>query len=245
MSLALVLLLAAADPNLDGLAEQVARLRGEIETLDAQLGEHKEARRSELRMFGAQKSTLELEIQREELRAKQLSERLARSKERAKTSVDRQEHLTEAILQAIHPLKQSLENSIPYLLSERSAAFEAIENELSSRTLAPSAALSRLWEWIDEELKLAKENGVHQQPLVIDGEELLVDVGRIGMAALYFRTTDGRVGSAKKANTTWTWVVETNLEAQNEIQHLIAILEQDAAKGFLVLPSMLTSEETR
>lgn len=247
MSLALIFLLAAApDPNLDGLAEQVARLRGEIESLDTLLGEQKEARRTELRALGAQKSTLELEIQREELRAKQLSERLARSKERTRVSGEKQETLTKIVREAIAPLKNSLATSIPFQLEERRGALEKIERELDERTVSPSAALGRVGEWIDEELKLAKENGVHQQPLTIEGQELLVDLGRIGMAALYFRTVDGRVGYAKQSGAGWSWEVERDPQAQAEIQLLIATLEQDTSKGFAVLPANLaTAEEKR
>src|SRR5688572_33095420 len=78
------------DQELDGLAEEVARLRADIETLDTRLEDQKENRRTQLRALAAQKSTLQLEIQREELRAKQLGERAARMQERARTAKERQ-----------------------------------------------------------------------------------------------------------------------------------------------------------
>jgi hypothetical protein len=232
----------AAEPTLDSLAEQVARLRGEIEILDARLDEQKESRRSQLRALATQKSAMEMDLQREELRAKQLTDRLARLTDRAQASGERQEVVSRAVLESIAILRKTLDHSIPFQVKERTETLDTIKRELEAATLQPTAAIGRIWEWVDVEIKLSRENELGQQVILLDGKEVLADVARLGMVALYFRASENRYGVARKNGGGWTWEVLPALENQERIAALFAALEKDHGRGLFVLPGAMNVE---
>lgn len=239
LSVALMLIGAnarAADPGYDTLAEELARLRGEIEALDARLEDQHEARRSQLRTLAAQKSALELELQREELRHQQLSERLARGQEKSQGGKAKEETLAKAVAKAARQLLPTLDGVLPFQLDERRAELLAIAEGCEAGTLLASAGLDRLWVWVDEELKLARENAIHKQVIRLGDEEVLAEVARLGQVALYFRTPDHRYGLWTKADGQGRWQTTTNPEVDQKIEALFVALQAGPAKGFFTLP---------
>lgn len=231
----------ASDPTLDlnGLAQQVARLRGEIEVMDARLDEQRESRRTELRGLAVQKSTLEAELQREQVRAKQLADRMARGKERTRAAEERQRHLAGAVRTVVETLKRTVARGIPLSIAERTFELDEIAREVEAGTLPPTAAIDRLWAWVDGELELTRENGIHQQSLALEGEEVLADVAHLGMVALYFRAPGNRFGTARKQGDVWAWELTPAKEDRERIQALFSALEKDVTNGFFVLPGAL------
>src|SRR5262245_18947593 len=88
-------------------------------------------------------------------------------------------------------------------------------------------------------MKLARESGVHQAALVLDGQEVLADVARLGMVALYFRAPGDRLGVARRKGSVWTWETITAEEDRARIQALFTALEHDVKSGFFELPGSL------
>jgi hypothetical protein len=226
----------AADPGYDTLAEELARLRGEIEALDARLEDQQDTRRSQLRALAAQKSALELELQREELRHQQLSERLARGQEKSQGGKAKEEALAKAVAKSARQLLPTLDGVLPFQLDERRAELVAIAEGCEAGTLLASAGLDRLWVWVDEELKLARENAVHKQVIKLGDEEVLAEVARLGQVALYFRTPDHRYGLWTQVDGQGRWQTTQNVEVDQKIEALFVALQAGPAKGFFTLP---------
>lgn len=231
-----------SEPSLDTLAEQVSRLRGEIEALDAKLQEQRESRRAQLRTLSTRRGAVELELQREELRARQLAERAARAEERARTSEARREHLARATLTAIGLLRPTLDVGVPFQTEQRRSAFEALLRALEARGVDPSAAIAQAWEWIDGELDLRRKSELSQQAVTLDGQVVLADVARIGLIALYFRTPDGRYGLARRHGDEWRWEVLAAPEDGQRLAALFSALEGGETRGLFVLPGAVTQE---
>lgn len=229
---------AAADPGYDALAEELARLRGEIAALDSRIGDEQESRRSQLRALAAQKSALQLELQREELRHQQLSERVQKSQEKSQGNKAKEQVLAQAVAQAAERLLPTLDGALPFQLQERRAELQAIAAGCQDGSLGAATGLERLWAWVDEELKLSRENAVHKQVVRLGDEEVLAEVARVGQVALYFRTPDRRYGFATRGQgrDDYRWVIAVDPEVTPKIEALFVALEAGPAKGFFSLP---------
>lgn len=230
----------AAEPELSGLAEQLARLRSDLEGLDARLAEQREDRRSQLRALAAQKSAVELELQREELRSQQLQSRLDRTQDRQRTVDTRRAHLVGAISPALTALAAGVRSGPPFHVEERAAPLDALGRELAAGTISASDALGKLWTWVDAEVALARTTGVLPQVVTLGGAEVMADVAHLGLVSLYARTADGRLAVARANGSAWSWDLITVPAEQEQVRALYAALEKDVDKGFFVLPRPLS-----
>jgi hypothetical protein len=229
----------APDPDLAPLAEELARLRGEIELLDARLEEQRDDRRGQLRALAARKAALELELQKEKLRAQQLGERLGRDRDKKKNATARREHLEGAIVPALTRYAESVRKGIPFRIEERSAELDALRTALESGSISASEALDKVWTWVDAELALARQTGLHPQVIKLGGAEVMSEVARLGLVVLYARTPDGRFAVAQKNGETWSWsLVETPAD-QERVKVLFTAINQGLDKGFYSLPGAL------
>jgi hypothetical protein len=234
----------AAEPELAGLAEQLARLRGELEGLDARLEDQREARRAQLRGLVAQRSALELELQREELRAQQLGERVAKAEERRRAADSRRGHLTTALGPALSALADGVRRGLPFRVDERVAELEALRRELDAGSVSSADALGKLWTWVDSEVALARTSGVHPQVVRLGEAEVMADVARLGLVIAYARTADGRVAVAQQGATGWTWAPLTTPAEQAQVSELYKAIAADTDQGFLTLPRPLSAVVT-
>ena len=224
---------------LEGLAAELARLRSEIEALDQALDEKKETQRHQLRALAAQKLNLEAEVQREELRTKQLAEELERVRARIRAAGAQQAELKPAVLAAIERMKATVEVSLPFRAADRRGELERLARELEGDTVLPSVALSRLWGWVEDEVRLSRENGLYQQVISLDGREVLAEVARLGMVMLYFRAPDGRYGAAREAGGRWRFEAFTARDDAERTQRLFDALEKRVRVGWFVLPDAI------
>jgi hypothetical protein len=76
---------------------------------------------------------------------------------------------------------------------------------------------------------------------VLDGEEQLVEVVRLGMALLYFKTWDDRYGYAVPVSTGWEFRVASKRE-QQQIAVLYNSFRKNLREGFFYLPNPGTGD---
>ncbi len=235
--LALCLLIPLARAGADSRAEELARLRREVETLSTELAEAKDDTRSRLRAIEAQATEIEVQIRREELRLAQIEgEAEARRVEVAEHG-DRSVHLVPAVQQSIIRVRSVVAAGIPYHLPDRLAELDALSTQLEQGDLTPESAASRLWAFAEDELRLARESGLDRQVVTVGGAEMLADVARLGMVALYFRTEGGEVGAVKQLGEDWTWSPVTNRDDERALLTLFDKLKHGVRTGAFVLPN--------
>jgi hypothetical protein len=227
----------ASQDNLETLAQELVRIRGEVESLNAELNRLQEQHRNEMSSLAAQKGELEATRRRERLQIEQLQEELDRNRERAEQAGIAGEALLPVARDAIASMREHIESSLPFKPSERLAALDEIETQMDSGALSPPRAINRLWGFYEDEMRLTSENGLYSQVVRLDGEEVLADVARLGTVAMYFQTRDGRFGQAAHNGDRWRFVETDDRTAIQRIERLFESLRKQIRTGFFVIPN--------
>lgn len=232
---------AAADEASDEgrLAERLAELRADVDRLSDEVEDQKDDLDSQLRSTRDQKADLEAQIKREETRRAQLDESLEEAKERVEQQTEGNETLVPAVEAAIERTRAPVKAGLPFKRSERLGELDDLEEQLDEGVLSPQKATSRLWQFVEDELRLARESGVHRQRVEIDGEEVLADVARLGMIALYYQTQQGEVGAARYRDGEWRWERFKSKEDRERIAALFESFEKNVRVGFFTIPNAL------
>ena len=222
----------------DSAVEELARLRTEIEALSHDLTMEEEALRSRLRSLEAVRTDLEVQTRAEDLAARTLRDELAAFAEAADAG-DTEDPVPEAVLAGLALLEDEIRRGLPYRLDERLQAVADIRDPLRAGTLAPARAASRTWQLAEDELRLTRENALDRQTIDVGGAEVLADVVRLGMVALYVRTPDGRYGYASRAGEGWTTTLVSGRTESQQIGALFDAVSKQIRVGFFELPNPL------
>ncbi|MEO1233006.1 MAG: DUF3450 family protein [Myxococcota bacterium] len=226
--------------DLEKMAAELARLRSEVETLTTDLDEMKADEKQKLQAYAQQKASLESEAQREELRLKQAQQELERIREKIREAGALEQALKPAVLAAMNDVKGPVRSGLPFRVDERIKDLEKLEKQLEADELLPSEAASRLWSRVEDELRLARENGMYQQVIDVDGREVLADVARVGMTMLFFRTEDQSFGRAVRSGSGWAFETYTDEAQMERAKALFEALEKRIRVGFFEIPNALT-----
>lgn len=229
----------AAAQDLDTRARTLASLRAEVEALSTEVNLAKEDLRGQLRSIDTRIAEADSEIRREEVRLTQLEGEAERLRQLIAAQGANADVLAPAVLDGIGSLRRVIDGGLPYRLDERRAALAELETGLTSGNLSAEDAAARLWGLAEDELRLARENGLDKQVVVVDGAEILVEVARLGMVALYYRTDDGRYGAARRDGATWTWSAIDGADAQAQLSDLFDALDKGIRVGWFELPPAL------
>lgn len=228
----LFLLTVAAAQDPATMAERLAALRAEVATLSEELSHQQSEARADLRSREQARAELEMQIREETARIESLQRALERHEQTLAATDTSKAFLGPELQVAGSMLLGRIEAGIPYRRAERRQAVLEILEDLDQDTLSPERAASRLWQVTEDELRLARENGLDKQTIEIDGTTQLVSVARLGMVALYFRTRDGRVGLWDGSR----WVRRDDRESQQQIAALFDALTKQIRVGWFTLP---------
>jgi hypothetical protein len=235
------LILAAQSPveggNLEALAEELVRIRGEVESLNAELNRKQDQHRNEMSSLAAQKGELEATLRRERLRVDQLEEDLVRNRERAEQAGIAGESLVPVAQDAIALLRGHIETSLPFKPKERLEALDEIQSQLEAGALTPPRAINRLWNFYEDELRLTRENGLYSQVISLEGQQVLADVARLGTVAMYFKTRDGGYGQAQRNGDGWRFAELDDRASIQRVDKLFESLKKQIRTGYFELPN--------
>lgn len=236
--LALAMAVPALASDIETQAEQLASLRSEVEALSSQLELDKEDLRGRLRAVEAQTVDLEVQIRREELRL----ERLLAEEESQQALLDEAQgpdDLTPVVRSGIAQFREHVRAGLPFAVSDRISSLDELESKLSEETMSAQQAAARLWAFAEDERRLTRENTLARQVISLSGEETLVDVARVGMIAMYYRTPEGTYGQAVPDGDGWTWAPLTHTEDAAQAADLFDALSQGIRVGEFTLPNPL------
>jgi len=207
------------------LAAALARLRTEVETLSTQISEKKQLYRSQLRSLSMRRSSLELNKQRASLQLQQLLRKRKKLKKKIAATGQKEAGLTPVLLASIDRVEAAVKAGMPF--------------RLKAKTIRPRDAAHRLWQFIEDELRLSRENGLYRQLIDLDGKEQFVDIARLGMVMMFFKTKDGRYGAAVYERGKWRYTETKNKLEKEQISALFVALKQQIRVGFWTLPNRL------
>ena len=221
---------SAADPR----AERLAELRAEVDALQSALELDREALRGEQRAVDAQEADLEVQLRREELRLERL--RSAEAALVAATSTEGPDPLAPLLEQALSALEAQVRAGLPFRVNDRLKALSDLSADLRGGRLSPAQVAARAWAFVEDERRLARSNGLDRQVIAVDGDELLVEVVRLGLVALYWRAPDSRVGlAAPGPDGAWTFRALQGAEAA-DVEALFAAFGRGLRGGAFTLP---------
>ncbi len=217
-------------PPPSGDAAEIARLRTEVDELAADLETERVAARDELASLRSERAELQRQVRAAKARKSAL-ETLSDEAVAEAQAQDAQTRRWDApTREAIAAARAYVERSLPFAPEARLAALDRIERDLSTAQPDHARAVERLWRFLEEEEAMGREVAVGQQVIAIEGEPQIVDVIRLSMALLYFRTQDGRYGWVRPAGADWrqemltdarlTEVIERRFEASEASQLL-------------------------
>ena len=221
------------------LAKRLAEIRGEVEALSNEVGDRRETIKAELRFLATQKQELEMEREREEMRLKELQAAKAKRVAQVVDDTNRDELLEPVMMRSADMITASIAKGLPFKKEERIQEIENLKRKRREKLIHSADAVARLWDRVEDEFRLASENGIYRQVVVVNGEEMLVDVARVGMVMLYYKTKDGDVGRAEKQDEGWTFVAITDPEDKKRVLGLFDAFKKQIRTGFFVLPTQL------
>jgi hypothetical protein len=232
----------AQDARLSKFAEQLASLRAEVEALSSEVDSAKDDQRARLRSLQTQKTDLDMQLQREQRRIKQLQVKMDEQKQEVARETEVVDALKPALLESIEGLRGSIRSGLPFKRTERLAELDKLEGQVKGGVISPQNGANRLWQLTEDEFRLSRENGIYRQTIQLDGEDMLVDVARIGMVAMYFRTDDERYGYVRKVGDDWTYEQVTGEEDREKVQRLFDDFKKQIRVGYFELPNALPKE---
>lgn len=231
--------LFAINADADTFSETLVKLRGEVDRLTRSLEDQKSQNRAELRALNAQKSDLEIQLQREEAQVKALRAAIERRESEASTVKTEAAQLQPTLVQAVAQVRDSVESSLPFKKKERLSELDDIEKAVVQKTLPETRAFGRLWQFVEDEIRLTKENGLYTQPIQIGDQEVLAEVARVGMVAMYYKTDDGSVGHTIQTEDGWRYEPIEDPKQAADVTYLFEAFRKQIRAGAFNLPGSI------
>ena len=231
----------AQDPA-DTLAERLIQMRGQVDELQSELNLRREEHKNRMTYLTAQLTEMEANRDREALRITQLEQELEQMREQVSAAGATSEALSPIILNTLYTLRGQVQTGFPFKVSERLAALDEIESQLNSGVITAHRAFNRLWAFVEDELRISRENAIYTQSINLSGENMLVDVAKLGNAMMYFRTRDLRYGRAIDSGNGWRFELFENATEQEMVARLFDSLRKQIRQGYFALPNALPRE---
>lgn len=239
----LVLLLSspvALGNSLENLAKALAKIRGEVETLQTQLDIEKDKHGSRMSSLTSQLADLSVEERRQKLSIEKLQHSIEKMTESAKKTERSGENLKPVLLAVLNDYKRHIQTGFPFKMEDRIKAINDLENNIVNQLVDPNKAVNQAWSLIEDEIRLSKENGIYQQTILLDGENVLVDIAKLGTVFLFFQTRDNQSGMARRAaDGGWKFETVDNTGDAERIRNLFDSLKKQIRQGYFELPNPL------
>jgi len=225
----------------DDLAQSLIRLRGEVEELQSQLDMEKQDHKGKMDSLSSQMSDLSVENHRQKIALEKMGQAVKKLQEAKEAKLSGEEVLLPYVLASLENLRQIISNGLPFKISERIAELDSLRSQLESGNLDPKRAANRIWAFIEDEVRLTRENGVYSQSIALNGKNILADVAKLGSMFVYFQTSDNQVGMAQKKNGSWQFVELNESSDKQRINNLFDSLRKQIRQGYFELPNPLES----
>ncbi|SFI28793.1 DUF3450 domain-containing protein [Nitrosomonas sp. Nm34] len=230
----------AMGSSVENLAKALAKIRGEVETLQTQLDTEKEKHGSRMSALNSQLADLSVEDRRQKMSIEKLQHSIEKMTADTKKAEQSGESLKPVLLDILKNYKQHIQTGFPFKTEDRIKALENLENNVAQQLIDPSKAASQAWALIEDEIRLSKENGIYQQTIALDGENVLVDIAKLGTVLLLFQTRDNRGGMAKRsADGGWKFETVGDTKEFERIKILFDSLKKQIRQGYFEIPNPL------
>lgn len=226
--------------DLENLAKSLAKIRGEVESLQTELDLEKEKHASEITSLSSQLADLSVEERRQKTAIEKLENSLEQLQETTQQTEESGELLEPVLFKMLTNFKQYVLDGIPFKTQDRIQSIKSLEDNLANQHIDPYKATNQVWAMFEDEIRLSKENGVYQQTISLDGEKVLADVAKIGTVFLFFQTRDNRAGMAGLTEAgNWKFETVSDTGDIDRIATLFDSLKKQIRQGYFELPNPL------
>jgi len=218
------------------LAENLIKLRGEVEDLQAELKILKSENKSSLIYLNTRKTELQANVDRKKLQLKQVQIEFKKLQEKVDLLGADSKSLIPQVSSLILGIKKNLNTGIPFKQKERLSVIEEIERSLNARKITSQNAINRLWAFLEDELRLTRENAIYSQTIELNGKNVLVEIAKLGTVMMYFKTRNDQYGMAKNSNGNWTYHLINEQKKKKQVAVLFDSLKKQIRQGYFTLP---------
>lgn len=226
----------------EALTSRLIQMRGQVDQLQSELNLSREEHKNRMTYLTAQLTETEAGRDREALRVRQLEQDLEQMKEEVAAAGATSETLTPIMLRYLAELRSQVRRGFPFKVGERLAELDEIESQLNSGVITAHRAFNRLWAFVEDELRITRENAIYTQSINLNGENVLVDIAKLGNAMMYFRTRDLRYGRAVETDQGWRFELLGSAADQERVARLFDSLRKQIRQGYFELPNALPLE---
>lgn len=247
LSLAVMTSIASSSyaQNNEETVNAIMKLRAEVEALYTQIDENKEHYKAQMKSYAVQSADNKAQINRKTTDIKLANLELEKIKVKIASTLSESADLTPLIESGSETIKQSINEGIPFKVSERVAAVDEIAFKLEENLITQEKALQLLWASFDDNLRLTKEIGLFKQQVEVEGKSVMAKVGKIGSVMMFFQLPDERVGKVVKKSDGYHYQVVTDEEKAEQINMLFDALQKQIRTGYFTIPNALVLMENK
>lgn len=236
---AVIIISTHAVADVSKLAAKLATLRGEVEQLAQQLSAKSAEGKEQITTLSRQRSDLQLEQQREKTRVQKLSAAIAKRRAEIQAEKAKSDRVVPLYKESLEKVRAYVKTTMPFRRTERLASLDKLDEQYKSGLVTASRALSRLWSFLEDEFRMTRENGLYKQSVMIDGEETLAEVVRLGMVMMFYKTDEGSVGRAVFKDGKWGYESIDDPKQQRAVLDLFTSFKKQIRVGYFELPNAL------
>ena len=229
----------------DNMAQTLMKLRAEVEQLNTQIQDERDAAKAQMRSLVLEKNDLDATIGREALKIKQLEQEIGKVRKQVETASKNSEGIKPVVLEAVANLRAYIAKELPFKTAERLADVERIETQMNEGLITPQKALAQVWNSYADEIRMSKENGLFKQTIRLDGKDRLAEVARLGTVMMYFKTPDDRVGYVAQDKNGWYYKEVVSKEDKTQVLGLFDALHKQIRTGYFTLPDAIAKAEVK
>ncbi len=230
--------------NSDQIINNLIQLRGQVEDLQSELQILKAEHTQSMSYLNTRKTELSANIDRQQLQIKQAQAQVVELQEKVKTLGLDSEQMMGDVMNMAANIKQGITTGIPFKYNERNSVIDDITRDLEGRKITSQHAINRLWAFLEDEMRLARENAIYSQTIELNGEQILVDVAKLGTVLMYFKTRDDRYGHVIRNNNRWQFNLLDQEQDKQAVAQLFDSLKKQIRQGYFTLPLNISTTKS-
>lgn len=225
--------------TMSNLAEELIKLRSEIESIHLDMEQEREQFRTQSSSLNLVKSDLMASNQRLESELAQIESKLNDIKEANAGENSSKPELEAFFAETKNKIQTYISGSLPFKKNERLAAVDNIAKSVEQGKVSLYRGLTKLWNLVEDEMRLQSDVALYKQTIKIDGSEQLVDIAKVGMIAAYYKTGNDQYGVIEKDGSEWVKTKLNGNAERNAAKDLFDNLQKQIRTGTFTLPSLL------
>ena len=230
---------AGGKTGLEQKAAELAKLRSDLDLLEADLRAERTRGQSALRTLETRRSSLSMQLDAERVRSRTARKKLEQMQSQLEERKGRSQVFLPVVEAAADKLSAVVREGLPFHRDERLAAIEEIRIKARTGRIDPETAGSRLWQLIEDEVRLTGEIARTKVPISLDGKDAsrrLVDVVRIGMVAMFVRHEPGRFSRLVRREGAWQQEPIQDVRTIDQLEALFDAVSKQVLQGDYSLP---------